>query len=796
MNLRPPFFGFRSCGACLLILAYPVLGACRSPEQAAVARVAPPLPETAERAPIAVRVAGDRALLEAVHAGDFFRWVAPRHPELRIEVGAGQTFLDAAAGAEIGVSLLPVPAAFAAAATGLPVRFEPDAFSIGGERYTQSAHVLTLRLPAPPGREAGRWLVVGRERAAIAAGVDDLLIRLTGTSRRKTEAPADFEVRETQWLARRGRFVASGTPGEMAIDPASDDDAILARTRALAGAGVVASGRVSLRGISDDSRRAEWADLAADLDRSLSAMAARIPYHGDLAFEIAVEPDYAAEARANGAVGEAVEGRRTDLALVFDSADRHAYRFALARRLLARAGLADGARALPPGIIDGAALWLSGGWYGRAYGEWLTPLARAGAFPAAAELLAPTRPEDGSRLLAAPVAAAWVESRAGKTLRQKLSTDLPANPALDRELRSLRAAANRISEPASAGPARAAAWDGAAVPFLRGVSFAMLNSIDGGYHAPGVATELSRLATLGADAVSLMPFAYQRDAHGPRLAFLDDHPSSETDIGLLHAARRAHAQGFSVLWKPHIWVSEGSWPGEIEMRDEATWSLWWSAYRRYVLHHALLAAWARADIFCLGVELDRTVTGPERERAWRELIASVRVLFPGPLTYAANWDRAPEVPFWDALDFVGVDAYYPLASGDQATDADLAAGAAGVVRQLEHLAKTARRPLLLTEVGFPARRAAWREPHSEAGEYEEEDQLRSYRALFGALGRRPWLAGVFLWKAFSDEAGAGGRHGGRADFRFLNRRAEAAVRDYFALGAPGATEAAGGKGTP
>jgi hypothetical protein len=167
------------------------------------------------------------------------------------------------------------------------------------------------------------------------------------------------------------------------------------------------------------------------------------------------------------------------------------------------------------------------------------------------------------------------------------------------------------------------------------------------------------------------------------------------------------------------------------------------------------------------------------------------------------------VPFWDALDFVGVDAYYPLAAADQATEAELEAGANAVAGLLARLAERAGRPLLLTEVGFPARRAAWREPHAEAGDLDERDQLRAYRALFAALGRRPWLAGVFIWKSFSDEDGAAGRRTARAaraapaapaDYRFLERRAEAAVRDYFALGTsrsiPPALTAPRSKGRP
>jgi hypothetical protein len=565
-----------------------------------------------------------------------------------------------------------------------------------------------------------------------------------------------------------GQAEASAPP---AIDPAKKAEPEILR-----------NGAVALRLPPGDPHRAELADLAAFLDRSLRAMAVRLPYTGDLAIEIAVEPDYSAQARTHGAVGEAVEAGRAGLALVFDPADRDAYRFAVARNLVARAG---GLPSLPPALVDGAALWLSEGWYGRSFEEWLPDLAHSGAFPAAAELLAAANPEDGSPLLATPVAAAWIERRPGKTLIDKLAGGLPAAAALDAQLAVIATSAawaGTARTPRTSGTSGSAANGSTESRFLRGVSFAMHNSIDGGYHAPSVVQEYARLAELGADAVSLMPFAYQKDPRAPGLKFLDDRPASETGIGLLHAARQAHARGLAVLWKPHLWVRHG-WPGEIEMRDEASWAQWWSGYRRYVLHHAFLAAWARAEIFCVGVELDRTAIGPARERAWRELIAAVRVLYPGAVTYAANWDRAPEIPFWDALDFVGVDAYYPLAAAEQVTDAQLAAGAIEIAGNLARLGARARRPVLLTEVGFPSRRAAWREPHAEEGEYDEQDPLRAYNALFAALGRRPWLAGVFVWKSFSDESAAAGRRAGRADFRFLGRRAEAAVRAYFALGA-------------
>ena len=167
------------------------------------------------------------------------------------------------------------------------------------------------------------------------------------------------------------------------------------------------------------------------------------------------------------------------------------------------------------------------------------------------------------------------------------------------------------------------------------------------------------------------------------------------------------------------------------MTSERDWAAWWRVYRRYVLHHAMLARYAGAELFSVGVELERTVERPE----WAELIAAVRRIYPGAVTYAANWGGgADRAVFWDRLDAVGVDAYYPLAGETSGVDdRHLDEGARRVVERLEGLARRTGKPLILTEVGFAARRGTWTAPHEEGGEASAEDQARAYRALLGAL---------------------------------------------------------------
>ncbi|HMB51816.1 MAG TPA: hypothetical protein VKU40_00780, partial [Thermoanaerobaculia bacterium] len=424
-------------------------------------------------------------------------------------------------------------------------------------------------------------------------------------------------------------------------------------------------------------------------------------------------------------------------------------------------------------LAEGAALWLTGDWFGRPWRDWLPRLAVADVLPTAAELLAAEEPADGSRVLWTPVAAAFVGALPGETLADKLGR-LPAEAEVETWLGFFAESAEWPHDAARRGGVEPLP------PFMAGVSLAMLNHVDLGYHAPSVAASMDHLErAVGADAVSLMPFAFQADPNAPEMRYLNRSPGSETDVSMLHAAKRARERGVTVLWKPQIWL-RSSWPGEIELTSEADRAAWFRAYRRYVVHQAVLAEWAGADLFSVGVELGKTV---EHEAEWRHLIAAVRLFYAGPLTYSANWygdfDR---VPFWDALDLLGIDAYQPLAESPEASEEELRAGARRAVETMAAAVELHGKGLVITELGYAAHEAAWVAPHEEGGPYSEADQATAYRVMLDELGHPDWLRGVFVWKAFSngpDDVPRRGRRTQRANFSFLDREAEAVIARYY-----------------
>ena len=285
---------------------------------------------------------------------------------------------------------------------------------------------------------------------------------------------------------------------------------------------------------------------------------------------------------------------------------------------------------------------------------------------------------------------------------------------------------------------------------------------------PIAAGEVEPLVALGMNALSQTPFAFMKDPRKPELGFeldLEDGGRGwwgEHAEGVRFLARQARARGIATLLKPHVWL-HGSWPGEVEMTSEADWAAWFANYRAYLLAWTKLAAEEGIEGLCLGTELDKTTV---RAAEWRALIAEVRTLYPGLLTYAANWDRFESVPFWSELDAIGVNAYFPLSDAARPTLPELCEAWKPIRARLAALAQKTGRPIVFTEVGYHAVEGACAEPWEwNPGDAPRapEVQAAAYQALLDTFLGEDWFGGVFWWKWHAPSA-RDGRRGERATF--------------------------------
>ena len=211
----------------------------------------------------------------------------------------------------------------------------------------------------------------------------------------------------------------------------------------------------------------------------------------------------------------------------------------------------------------------------------------------------------------------------------------------------------------------------------------------------------------------------------------------------------AHQAGLKVLIKPHLayWGSGWSWRGEISFSDKKSWDRFFDQYSRWIL--TMAEACKDADGFIVGTELDKTIG---YEKRWRSLIAGVRKRTKAPLSYAANWTDFERVRFWDALDVIGIQAYFPLSDKEDPSTKQLEAAWSKRMKKIRAYAQKQGRNVLFTELGynrsFDAARTPW--DHHTDGPAATPLQLRCLSVALAAIEKEPSVVGSFLWKWFPE----------------------------------------------
>ena len=283
---------------------------------------------------------------------------------------------------------------------------------------------------------------------------------------------------------------------------------------------------------------------------------------------------------------------------------------------------------------------------------------------------------------------------------------------------------------------------------------------------------------IGVSWISQTPFGWQRSSYDTSINSESKSQTpwwGESRKGIAITAALARTQGIKTLLKPHIWV-KNSWPGAIEMNSNSEWKAWFNHYENFILPYAALADSVGIEIFCIGTELHRTVNRPE----WIPLIKKIRSIYKGKLTYAANFSgEFEEVPFWRDLDYIGVQAYFPLSTSREPSLEALKKGWQEPIERIEKIFKKFRKPILFTELGYKSTPDAaiepWRWPERQE-EVSLETQANCYKAFFHRVWPLEWIAGVYFWKWYPHPP----KHPTEGDFTPQGKPAEEVLKDGFA----------------
>jgi hypothetical protein len=344
------------------------------------------------------------------------------------------------------------------------------------------------------------------------------------------------------------------------------------------------------------------------------------------------------------------------------------------------------------------------------------------------------------------------------------------------------------------------------------------------------------------NTVAVTAYARQGDWDSDNLFWDADAPWVTREI------RGARARGLHVVFVARVALDHAFpknarlWHGMIQPRSDALLEAYFERYTRFVLGWARRCQEAGVEVFAIGSEMnalastlpaeglpaleayyldrlkeqERLEAGEDAarvaahkawaaqvteggslaavnrrrrllDRHWRRLIAEVRQVYRGKLTYAANFDQYRQVGFWDALDFLGVNAYFKLRGEiPPAGDRDglyrlLLAGWRGVLGEMNDFRRARRlekMPAIFTEIGYTRRALSTLEPWSDAEPAlvelpparpggkparrwivwrEQPDDLEeralAVRALYAAHRElpAPFLRGLLYWKLSSHD---------------------------------------------
>lgn len=287
------------------------------------------------------------------------------------------------------------------------------------------------------------------------------------------------------------------------------------------------------------------------------------------------------------------------------------------------------------------------------------------------------------------------------------------------------------------------------------------------------------LLNIHANYAAVMPFGFIRELSHPEIKYNSNRQwFGETKVGVKQYIETLKYDHIHTMLKPQIWVWRGEFTGNIKMKSEDDWKVLEDSYALFILDYARLAQDTKVEIFCIGTELESFID--ERPNYWKQLISEIKTIYKGKLTYAANWNEYERTPFWDDLDYIGIDGYFPISKLKTPTVEDCNRGLEVWKTQMKNYYDTYNKRILFTEFGYRSVNFTGKEPWRSDREIIDvnlEAQANATQAFFETFWNEDWVAGGFIWKWYHSHQDAGGKDNTR--FTPQNKPAEVIIKEVF-----------------
>ena len=314
---------------------------------------------------------------------------------------------------------------------------------------------------------------------------------------------------------------------------------------------------------------------------------------------------------------------------------------------------------------------------------------------------------------------------------------------------------------------------------VRGTNLIGFSSSEYVGSAARVDRSLASFAAVGGNWVAVNFWWFQDD---PLATEIGPDPARYTisDEAIAAAVAAAHTHGLQVVLRPMVDLRDGTSRWFIQPSAR-----WFGSYQDFVTTYARRAAEWQVEAFSVGAEF--ALTEP-CESEWRRVVAAVRSTYDGTLVYCATYDTAATLPWWDAVDVIGVDAYYTVAVCPDTDSRAMTCAWSYWLDRVERsvVARYPNKPVWLAEVGVRAARGAARLPWCyndpcfglvDGQQFDGQEQADYYRAVLLAAGERSWLTGIFWWAWNADPDGPSV---GPTDYTPQGNPAEGVLAEFWA----------------
>ena len=301
---------------------------------------------------------------------------------------------------------------------------------------------------------------------------------------------------------------------------------------------------------------------------------------------------------------------------------------------------------------------------------------------------------------------------------------------------------------------------------IKGMNFGFLSK-RGYYEREDVKAQPKLMKEMGVNCVTLNLNVCQDTFYSTKVYLDFDYSVGEEE--LIEMARLLHEEGIMVLFKPCMTCLDGQAMDKVRFPRTGIQiegiridyqKAWFESYTQCLVYSAKLAQKMQAEGLILGAELYGMEDGIGIDPYWRNLIARVREVYDGALTYEFTHASRKSYPlnWFEELDFLSYSYYPPACPRDHLEDPENNPSYTKeemfnfLLSRRERMQEICKRfwnkPILFTEYGVRSMHGCIQIPYDYTfrTKYDGEEQANYMAATFDVFKEVPFWMGLCWWK--------------------------------------------------